>query len=52
MILGMASPVFKSMFAGGRFREGSELDSNGTAEVKLLEDDAKSMAILCRIVHL
>lgn len=40
------------MLASGRFKEGSELGANGSANVKLPDDSAEGMSILCRIIHL
>ena len=48
--LAMASPVFKAMLSHG-FSEGEALQTQGTAEIPLPDDDPAAMAILLEIIH-
>ena len=50
-ILSLASPVFKAMF-GPRFAEGQGCASTKESRrVKLSEDDAEAMSILCEFIQ-
>lgn len=46
-----ASPVFKAMLEGGRFKEGAELSAHGAVDIHLPDDDGENLALLCRVVH-
>lgn len=48
--LTLASPVFKRLLKGG-FAESRSLDSTGTAEVPLPEDNPQALQILLNIIH-
>ncbi|KZM24538.1 uncharacterized protein EKO05_0008711 [Ascochyta rabiei] len=50
MLLSYMSPVFAVMF-DGRFAEGQALTPASPRVVSLPEDDADSMAIVCKIMH-
>lgn len=49
-ILRTASQVFEAML-GPNFAEGQELSSTTPKEIKLEEDDAEAMKVICQVLH-
>lgn len=50
-ILIAASSVFHAMLSK-RYAEGTALAENSTVDIPLPDEDSKTMALLCRIVHM
>lgn len=51
-VMRLASPVFRAMIQPGRFLEGqTHRDSAKPATVKLEDDDANALTVLCSILH-
>ena len=51
IVLTLNSPVFKALLSP-RFKEGSELAANFTAEIPLPDDEGYAMHALCQVLHL
>lgn len=51
-VMANASPVFRVMLDGSKFKEGDLLRSTGRCEVNLAETHAGAFQVLCQIFHL
>lgn len=49
-VMRVASKVFNVMF-GSKFREGRDLSRDNPKEIRLEEDDAEAMRIICQVLH-
>jgi len=51
LVLGLASPVFEAMF-NGNFTEGHGLSPVPPKKIALPDDDAMSMSLICKLIHM